>query len=100
MTNIFSSYLSYRMQSVRVRDLYSTKETVEYGVSQGSVLGPTLFLTYTDQLCRLTISNVEIISFADDTAILFYGNSWEEIRNLARNGLTKLMRRSPVIFLS
>lgn len=88
--NLFSSYLSHRKQSVRVGDLCSTEEFVQYGVPQGSVLGPTLFLIYIDQLCRLTISNAEIIAFADDTAILFYGNSWEEANNLAQNGLNQV----------
>jgi len=42
----FRSYLSGRTQSVRIIDASSGARDLEFGVPQGSVLGPILFLLY------------------------------------------------------
>ncbi len=46
----FRSYLSGRTQSVHVNRKSSANHPLKYGVSQGSVLGPILFTTYTQPL--------------------------------------------------
>lgn len=87
---LLTDYLKNRKQAVRITDVYSREENIEYGVPQGSVLGPTLFLIYIDDLCRLKMTNAETIAFADDTAILFYGDSWEDVNNVAQYGFNKI----------
>jgi len=42
----FISYLSVRHQSVRIRDKQSSSCHAPYGIPQGSVLGPLLFILY------------------------------------------------------
>lgn len=74
--NLFIDYLTNRKQKVRVGDCISQNKNVTCGVPQGSVLGPTLFLIYINDLCNLCISDAKIFAYADDTAVVFSGTSW------------------------
>ena len=49
-----TSYLTGRTQSVRHNGVTSPIETMRYGVPQGSVLGPLLFLLYTADIQHIT----------------------------------------------
>jgi len=49
----FKLYLHGRQQSVRCTNSKSTLSAILYGVPQGSVLGPILFLLYTADLLKL-----------------------------------------------
>ena len=59
-----NSFLSNRTQQVVVEGSYSTPCKVTSGVPQGSVLGPTLFLIYINDLVTDIQSTVRL--FADD----------------------------------
>jgi len=67
----FTSYLSGRSQYVRTSAASSIPSAVLYGVPQGSVLGPILFVLYTADVLQL-VRDHDLIphAFADDTQIL------------------------------
>jgi retron-type reverse transcriptase len=74
----FRSYLTNRRQYVQVNDNRSQIDTITYGVPQGSVLGPLLFIIYTNDLPR-NLKTVKSILFADDTTIYQSSNNTEKL---------------------
>lgn len=74
----FTNYLKERKIYTYFNNTESTStENVEYGVPQGSVLGPLLFILYINDL-KNSLENSSAILFADDTT-LYNNNKSEEI---------------------
>ena len=69
----FASYLINRKQMVQFNHETSSIQNVCYGVPQGSILGPTLFSLYINDLSELLLHN-NITLYADDT-VLYSSNS-------------------------
>ena len=66
----FRSYLTNRSQSVHIENSKSDSKLLHFGVPQGSVLGPILFLMYTKPLLdSIDEKNINNQSFADDTQL-------------------------------
>ena len=65
--NLLKSYLSGRTQRTKIKNVFSELASILWGVPQGSVLGPLLFLIYINDLPNAS----ELCSwlFADDTAL-------------------------------
>ena len=67
MFGLISSFLSYRQLRVVLDGKPSQEYPVNARVSQGSILGPTLFLLYINDLSDDIICNIAIS--ADDTTL-------------------------------
>lgn len=86
----FLSYLSGRNQVVRVGSECSDAMPVEFGLPQGSILGPTLFLLYLSDISNIPLGSGETICYADDTAIIFQSTSWEQVYEATEQGMAKI----------
>ena len=76
----FSSYLTERYQVTKVNDHHSNKAPVNFGVPQGSILGPLLFTLYINDLPgNIRSRSSRVYLYADDTAIFVKGKSIDVI---------------------
>ena len=63
----FKDYLKHRKQAVTIKGETSSYLEIQAGVPQGSVLGPTLFLIFINDIVSDIVSTIKL--FADDTSI-------------------------------
>ena len=72
----FRNFLKNRQQRVTIRGTFSNWSPVTSGVPQGTILGPTLFLLYVNDIPNVVTSSIKM--FADDTKIYREINNAED----------------------
>ena len=87
----FCSYLKNRTQTCLVNGNKSSKMFLRCGVPQGTILGPLLFLFYTNDLPKVIASSIfQPRMYADDTRITFADSDADEIYSCINSNLDKV----------
>ena len=84
---LFGSFLSDRVQSVVLNDIFSDILNVARGVPQGTVLGPLLFNLYINDMHEQVDNKTELIQYADHTVIFTSGDSIEKAKTSSQHVL-------------
>ena len=79
LTARFSSYLTGRTQSISVNGTISEHMTIQFGISQGSVLGQLLFIMYINNL-PLAVRACSMELYAHDTLTFLLVNLLAKFR--------------------
>src|SRR5436190_7588529 len=87
----FRSYLTDRYQNVTICNISGELRSVDFGVVQGSTLGPLLFLIYINNLSNLNLIG-KLVLFADDACLILQGTTWDQVFQIASRDLHLLRR--------
>ena len=84
--DFFKYYLTNRKQHTIINGVSSSVLSITYGVPQGSVLGPLLFLIYINDLNHV-VKHSAVCHFADDTNLLYSSSSLKSINKCINHDL-------------
>jgi len=84
--NWFKSYFYDRTQYIQYKGISSEKQCITCGVPQGSVLGPLLFIIYTNDL-PLSLTDTKAILFSYDTTLYASSKRPDELYHKINNDL-------------
>lgn len=86
---LICSYLSSRSQFTVYNGIKSDIQQIAYGVPQGSILGPLLFLVYINDIVHISHS-ADMVLFADDSNVFFSHNDLRHLESVSNDWLNKL----------
>ena len=89
--NFFRSYLSNRKQFTIVNGEKSELQEINFGVPQGSVLGPVLFLLYINDLHE-AVDKDNTRLFADDTGLFIHDKNLNVLIENSKRLIKKLFK--------
>lgn len=88
LIKIIDSFLKQRTIQVKIKDKISAKLNTEEGLPQGSVIAPTLFNIYINDIPKN--QNTKLAMFADDTAIFATSVREEQAKNYLQRHINQL----------
>ena len=84
----YRSYLSNRKFNVNVNKTLSTSGEITYGVPQGSILGPLLFLLYVNDMPQAV--SCDLLLYADDSCLIYQHKDVKEIEHMLNKNFSDL----------
>jgi hypothetical protein len=105
--SLVKSYLEHSYQRVNVRNGSSNENTlskwgkVNYGVPQGSILGPLLFLICINDLPKILLTinfneSYKLTLFADDTSLIANNHN----HSIFENDINKILKNHKFLMLT
>lgn len=85
----FRSYLTGRRICTVINSSTSKESSIDYGVPQGSILGPLLFVIYIDDLVK-HLEQCSVHLYADDTVIYFSNKDVHMIESVLNSELQNI----------
>jgi hypothetical protein len=83
---LMTSYMSGRLQKVCLNGSESENGSINFGVFQGTILGPLLFLVYINDLLHLPLKG-QIQLYADDVALLYSSQGCDDMYEMMQHDL-------------
>ena len=82
------SYLLNRKQVTKFQNFTSRKEFVQSGIPQGSIMGPLLFLCFTNDLANEFGDECKMVAYADDTQLIIEAENINMLKNKIEQAIT------------
>ncbi|CAK1597320.1 unnamed protein product [Parnassius mnemosyne] len=89
--NWFKNYHTNRHTVVKVAGEYSNKVFTSQGTAQGSIIGPSEYLLYVNDMCNI-FKDCSIYQFADDTCLITAHNNLFKAQELMQHNYDQLCK--------
>ena len=88
-SSLILNYLDGRSYIVQLNSFRSDEKNINFGVPQGSILGPLLFILFINDLCYLKIQS-KLVLFADDITVYCQSDSIPSTEAILSEDLDKI----------
>ena len=87
----FKSYFRKREQYVFCNNKASSRRVVQYGIPQGSILGPLMFVIYMNDITYAS-RNLKYVLYADDTNVFMTSSNIKDLYNRMNSELISVKK--------